>query len=213
MKDRSEQIEDGKMRRWEVAHPLTLSPSHPLNFLTSRGGFTLIEVLVSVTIFAIVMSILYSTFSTSSANAKIVEGMADDLSSLSGTLDTFSHEVRGAYSSSESSLEGFSGKKEAVTFITTTPYVRDGEPTVQLVSYIFEEDRLIRRTLRPGSEKEVKGEYLLLDGIRDPAFSFFDGKGWIDDWPSGNKLPAGVRIVFSHKERNVENVIPVWSRM
>ena len=195
------------VRGYRSPFPVPRSPIH------RQFGFTLIEVLVSVTIFAIVMSILYSTFSTSSANAKIVEGMADDLSSLSGTLDTFSHEVRGAYSSSESSLEGFSGKKEAVTFITTTPYVRDGEPTVQLVSYIFEEDRLIRRTLRPGSEKEVKGEYLLLDGIKDPAFSFFDGKGWIDDWPSGNKLPAGVRIVFSHKERNVENVIPVWSRM
>jgi type II secretion system protein J len=179
----------------------------------SNGGFTLVEVLVSVTIFAIVMSILYSTFSASSANAKIVEGMADDLSSLTGALDTFSHEVRGAYSSSESSTEVFSGKKEAVIFITSTPYVRDGEPTVQMVSYIFEEDRLIRRTLRPGSQKEIKGEYLLLEGIKDPAFSFFDGKGWIDAWPSGKNLPAGVRVVFSHKERNVENVIPVWSRM
>ncbi|MBM2838207.1 MAG: hypothetical protein HW415_832 [Deltaproteobacteria bacterium] len=159
------------------------------------------------------MSILYSTFSTSSANAKIVEGMADDLSSVTGALDTFSHEVRGAYLSSESSMEGFSGKKEVVTFITTTPYVRDGEPTVQPVSYIFEEGKLIRRALRPGSQKEVKGEYLLLDGIKDPAFSFFDGKGWIDAWPSGNKLPAGVRVVFSYRDRNVENVIPVWSRM
>ena len=176
-------------------------------------GFTLIEVLVSFTIFAIVMSILYSTFSTSSANAKIVEGMADDLSSITGALDTVSHEVRGAYYSSDASLEGFSGKKEAITFTTTTPVVGDGEPTVQLVSYIFEEDRLIRRTMRPGSEKEVKGEFLLLEGIKDPAFSFFDGKGWIDAWPSGKNPPTGVRVVFSYKERNVENVIPVWSRM
>src|SRR4030067_1130683 len=98
-------------------------------------GFTLLEVLVSVTIFAIVMSIHYSTFSTSSANAKIVEGMADDLSSLSGTLDTFSHEVRGAYLIPDSTMEGFSGKKDGIAFTTTTPYVRDGEPTVQVVSY------------------------------------------------------------------------------
>lgn len=185
-------------------------PRSPIN---RQFGFTLIEVLVSVTIFAIVMSILYSTFSTSAANAKVVEGMADDLSSLSGALDTFSHEVRGAYLSPDSSIEGFSGKKDGVTFITTTPYVRDGEPAVQMVSYLFEEDRFIRRALRPNSPKEVKGEYLLLDEIKDPAFSFFDGKVWVDNWPYGNKLPGGVRVVFSHKERNVENVIPVWSRM
>lgn len=190
--------------------------SKPSSKNTCHGqfGFTLIEVLVSLTIFAIVMSILYSTFSTSSANAKTVEEMADDLSSITGALDTVSHEVRGAYNSSDASLEGlFSGKKEDITFTTTTPVVGEGEPTVQLVSYIFEEGRLIRRTMRPGSEKEVKGEFLLLEGIKDPAFSFFDGKGWIDAWPSGKNLPTGVRVVFSYKERNVENVIPVWSRM
>lgn len=180
---------------------------------SSNGGFTLIEVLISVTIFAIVMSILYSTFSTSSANAKVVEGMADDLSSLSGALDTFSHEVRGAYISPDSSMEGFSGKKDSITFTSTTPFVGDGEPTVQMVSYLFEEDRFIRRALLNGPQKEVKGEYLLLDGIKDPAFSFFDGNGWIDDWPSGKKLPSGVKVVFLHKEQKVENVIPVWSRM
>lgn len=176
-------------------------------------GFTLIEVLVSVTIFAIVMSILYSSFSTASANAKVVEKMADDLSSLSGALDTFSHEARGTYSTSESTVETFSGDMEKVSFTTTNPFVRDGEPTVQIVSYIFDEDRFIREVLRPGSSKEVKGEYLLLDGIKDPAFSFFDGKGWIDEWPSSKKTPAGIRIVFSYKGQNVENIIPVWSRM
>lgn len=176
-------------------------------------GFTLIEVLVSVTIFAIIMSILYSSFSTASANAKVVEKMADDLSSLSGALDTFSHEARGTYSTSESTVETFSGDTEKVSFTTTNPFVRDGEPTVQIVSYIFDEDRFIREVLRPGSSKEVKGEYLLLEGIKDPAFSFFDGKGWIDEWASSKKTPAGIRIVFSYKGQNVENIIPVWSRM
>lgn len=180
---------------------------------SQQRGFTLIEVLVSVTIFAMVMSILYSSFSTSSANAEIVEKMADDLSSLNGALDTFSHEVRGVYSISESSVEKFSGDKEAVSFTTTNPFVRDGEPTIQIVSYIFEEDKIIRKVFKPGPHKEVKGEYLLLDGIEDPAFSFFDGNGWIGEWTSTKKIPEGIKISFLYKGQSVENIIPVWSRM
>lgn len=178
-----------------------------------HSGFTLIEVLVSVTIMAIVMSILYSTFSTSSASAKVVEGMADDLASLSGAVDALSREVRGAYSRSDAANEAFSGKKEVITFTTTTPFVRDGEPTVQRVSYLFEEGRFLRRSIIAGTEKDLKSESMLLDEIKDPAFSFFDGKGWVDEWPAGKRLPVGIKLLFSCKGRNVENVIPIWSRM
>jgi len=176
-------------------------------------GFTLIEVLVSVTIFAIIMSILYSSFSASAANAKAVEEMADDLSSVMGAVDAVSREVRGVRYSSDAQIDGFSGKKDFMTFTTNAPFVRDGEPTIQRISYIFEEDRLMRRAFRPDSEKDIKSEYMLLDGIKDASFTFFDGKGWIEDWPSGNKMPAGVRVVFSHKDRKVESVLPLWSRM
>lgn len=174
-------------------------------------GFTLIEILVAMTILATVMSILYSAFSASSANAKIVEEKADGLSSLAGALDTFSHEIRGGYFPSEGFSEGFAGKKEAVAFTAVTPFIKEGEPRVQRVSYLFENDKLVRKTMRPGRETEVKGEFMLLEGIKEPSFSFFDGKDWVDEWPREKRLPAGVRIVFTYKGRAVEDIIPVWS--
>jgi prepilin-type N-terminal cleavage/methylation domain-containing protein len=55
------------------------------------SGFTLVEVLVALGILAIVMTVLYGTFSTSSVTARVVEERADELSSLTGALDTLTH--------------------------------------------------------------------------------------------------------------------------
>lgn len=200
----------GKIEQRKAAYPadagaLRLMPR------VSRG-FTLIEVLVSVTIFAVVMSILYGTYSASSASARAVEEKADEVSSISGAVDTLSREIRGAYlTDAESAAEVFSGKEKVIAFTTTAPFVREGEPVVQRVSYIFDNDRLIRKTLHSGSGTEIKNEAMLLDGIKEPSFSFFDGKGWVAEWPSEKGLPAGVRVIFYYKGRDMENIIPVWS--
>ena len=188
----------------------------------SSGGFTLIEVLVAVSIFAIVMFIIYGTFTTSSNHAAIIEERADEVSSVVGTLDTMSREIRGAYLHPEGAMRNFSGKGGSITFVTTAPYVRDGEPYIQRVTYIFEQGDLKRKTVYLVPEgfnrgmdmgKEGKEEFLLLKDTRGASFSFFDGKGWVDEWTSDIRLPYGVRVVFSYKDRDIKNIIPVWSRM
>lgn len=187
--------------------PIAYRPSPIAN-----DGFTLIEILVAMTILSIVMSILYGTFSTSSANAKVVEERADELSSLTGALDILRQEVREAYPPIEGSIGGFSGKNEEVTFTAMTPLVKDDEPRIQRVSYAFSEGRLLRKTFKTQNETEVKTEFLLLAGVKDPSFSFYDGREWLKEWPSGNNLPPGVKVAFSYKDRNVETVIPIISK-
>lgn len=174
-------------------------------------GFTLIEILVAMTILATVMSILYSTFSTSSANAKIIEERADDLSSLTGALDIVSQEVRGAYTGTEGSQPVLTGKKDLFRFTTLTPFVKDNEPAVQMVSYTFEDGKLTRKTFQ-GIGTEAKSESVLLEGVKEPSFSFFNGKEWVEEWPSGSNLPFGVKVVFSYKGRDAATVIPILSR-
>lgn len=178
--------------------------------MRNRRGFTLIEILVAMTILATVMSILYSTFSTSSANAKIIEERADDLSSLTGALDIISQEVRGAYTGTENSQPAITGKKDLVTFTTLTPFVKDDEPAVQMVSYAFDNGKLTRKTFQ-GIGTEAKSESVLLEGIKDPSFSFFNGKEWVEEWPSGSNLPFGVKVAFSYKGRDAATVIPILS--
>lgn len=175
-------------------------------------GFTLIEVLVAITILAIVMSILYGTFSTSSANAKVIEERADELSSLTGAIDVLSQEVRGAFLPSDAVSELFSGKKEEIRFTAATPFVKENEPAVQTVSYLFDGEKLIRKTFKTGQEAEVKSESLILEGANEPSFSFFNGKEWIEEWPAGKSLPYGIKVAFSYKGKDVNTVIPVWSR-
>jgi general secretion pathway protein J len=180
-------------------------------FYRFSPGFTLVEILIALAILSIVMSILYGTFSSSSANARVVEERAEELSSLTGALDVLSQEVRGAYPPSEAS-EAFSGRKEGIAFTVMTPFVRENEAVARRASYLFDEGRLIRRLFQIGKETEVQSESLLLEGVGEPSFSFFDGKEWVEEWPSEKGLPYGVKVTFSYKGRDVETVIPVISK-
>lgn len=176
-----------------------------MNGRRRASGFTLVEVLVALGILAIVMTVLYGTFTTASVTARDVEERADELSSLTGALDTLTHDVRGA-------LEQFSGNKSGMTLTTLTPFHQDDGPSVQKVSYEFDEGRLLRKSLPiDGGEKALR-TFLLLGEVTDPAFSYFDGQGWADTWQSPDTLPAGVKVTFSYRRREMETLIPVWSR-
>lgn len=179
----------------------------------SSKGFTLVEVLVTVSILAIVMSIIYSAFTTSTKHAAIVEEKADEIASIVGALDTMSREIRAAYLHPEGTKRNFSGKSSFINFVTTAPYIRDGEPNVQRISYIFEDGNLKRKTFNMDTGTESQEEFLFLKGTESAAFSFYDSSKWVDEWNSDIKLPYGVRVVFSYRGRDIENIMPVWSRM
>ena len=169
------------------------------------SGFTLVEILIALSILAMVMTILHSTFSTSAVTARVVDERADELSSLAGALDTLSHEVRGA-------SEWWPGQKRKITFTTMAPFHEDAAPVVQTVSYEFDEGRLLRKVLQTGADAKAPRAFLLLDEVTDPSFSLFDGQQWTDEWHATDKLPAGVRVTFSYKRKDVNTVISVWSR-
>src|SRR3989338_2173265 len=169
----------------------SLYTSHPASY--GSQGFTLVEILISITILAIVMSILYGTFSTSSTNVKIIED-------------------RSIYPPMENYLEEFLGKKDRIVFTSLTHFVKDDDPAIQKISYLFEDGQFIRRTWYSDSAGEVKKDTLLLNNINESSFSYFDGEQWIDDWPDGKNIPSGVRIAFFYQGRQVESVIPVISR-
>src|SRR3990167_2222893 len=88
----------------------SLYTSHPASY--GSQGFTLVEILISITILAIVMSILYGTFSTSSTNKKMIEEGGDDLSSLGGAFEVVSNKIGGFSPPMENYLEEFLGKKD-----------------------------------------------------------------------------------------------------
>ena len=175
------------------------------------SGFTLVEILIALAILSIVMTILYSTFSASSVTARVVEERADELASLVGALDTLGLEVRGAF-------DQFTGTKGEITFTVMTPLRRDDVPTIQRVSYAFGERGLVRKSLQsadvktpPGATAEAGRVFTLLEDVAGGAsFSFFDGRKWLDEWTTPDKLPAGVKVSLSYRRTQVETVIPVW---
>jgi prepilin-type N-terminal cleavage/methylation domain-containing protein len=171
----------------------------------AAGGFTLVEILIALSILSIVMTILFGTFSTSAVTARAIDERADELSSLTGALDTLSHEVRSASGA-------FSGTNDKIIFTVLTPFHPDTKPWVQTVAYEFGQGKLLRKIVQPGLAVSDLRTFLLLDHVVDPSFSFFDGRQWKDEWPSPDKLPAGVRVTFSYKGKDINTVMPVWSR-
>src|SRR5712692_3161008 len=104
-------------------------------------GFTLVEILVALSILAIVMTILHGAFSVSAVTARVVDERADHLASLTGALDTLGHEVRGAYG-------WLPGPNTRITFTTMAPFHEDAAPQVQTVSYEFSDGTLLRKVFR-----------------------------------------------------------------
>jgi prepilin-type N-terminal cleavage/methylation domain-containing protein len=169
------------------------------------SGFTLVEILIALGILSVAMAILHGTFSTSSATARAVEQRAEALSSLTGALDTLSREVRGAY-------EGFSGTRSTMTFTVMTPFREDHVPVAQTLSYEFDDGKLLRTVLHAGPDLHAPRAFLLLDGVQEPSFAFFDGNEWVDRWTAIDRLPGGVRVTFSYQRRAIDTVTPVWTR-
>lgn len=181
------------------------APSEERGIAARRSaGFTLVEVLVTLAILAIVMTILHATFTTSAATARIVEDRADELASLTGALDTMSQELRGAYTS-------FAGTPSLVTFTAMTAFRDASQPAVLTISYAVEDGTLVRKVFPRGLAAGASRAFTLLDDVKDASFAFFDGRAWLSEWRDGSRLPRGVRVRLSYRGTPVETIVAPWT--
>lgn len=180
------------------------------------AGFTLIEVLLAVSILAFIVSVVYASFSTSSNNVKQAEKMRDSTDLARTLLIKMSDEITNAYVISPviSNVVPtiFFGKKEEVrtsseilrhdslSLTTLTNWRRPNSKETDLweVGYFFKEKAdgtgsvLMRREKRelsrdvPALEGGV--EYEITDKVASLQFRYSpDGATWYDEWDSRTK--------------------------
>jgi len=187
-------------------------------------GFTLLEVLVAVTVFAIVLAavnvVLYGALRLRNRAAQSLEQglpgqqalaiIRRDLANLvvpggdlSGVLQT-------------SSITNLVGGQSSPDFYTTTGLIDETSPwaEVQRVSYVLVDStnrgaagrdliRAITRNLLPATLEEPPAQQWLMSGVQGLTFYYYDGTQWRDSWDSTtpdattgltNSLPKAIKV-------------------
>lgn len=184
------------------------------------SAFTLLELLLTITIFSIVLVAVNAVFfgalrlrqKTADAAAKslplefALSLLRRDLTGLVLPGGTFAGSLDSA-----ATVQGLNEQNVATEIFTTSGVLRDGLPwaEIQRVAYVLRQPtnrltnlrgmdlvRVVKRNLLPISEDQVEEQRLLL-GVNRIDLSFFDGTGWRTSWNSTNEvtsLPRAIRV-------------------
>jgi len=186
-------------------------------------GFTLIEVLLAMAILAVVVTVIYTEFSTSSANAERAEASRDETDMARTLMSRMSDDIANAYCSTgtigtffygkseEAETEGSKFRHDSLSLTTLTNWRKPGSKETELweVGYSFEEKSdgsgyvLVRREKRELSSDvpplEGGVEYEITDRVEGLQVRYYDGTNWVDAWDRKNgcsqsNLPRAVEI-------------------
>lgn len=191
------------------------------------NGFTLLEVLLAMAIFAVVTTVIYVSFSTAGRNIEQAEALRDETDLARALITRLSTDIVNAYLKGNVNVVFHSSKEELNTevgqtgekirhdsiYLTTLTNWRkldSKETELWEVGYFFKEKpegngyTLFRREKRELSKDVPAGEggdeYEITDRVESLRFSFSDnGSTWTDaGWDKSlNKLPKTVEIALT----------------
>jgi general secretion pathway protein J len=190
-------------------------------------GFTLIEVLLAVAIFAIVLAAINTVFygalrlrnrttqalERSIPIQQVVTILKHDLEGIVPPGGTLSGSLKSGVATSGMDQQG------GTEIYTTTGIIDESSPwpSVQKVSYTLRAPatagarggkdliRLVTRNLLPTSQEEVEEQWLM-ENVEQLQFSFYDGSQWRTTWDSTSEqtvLPKAIKVQIDLAEADV----------
>ena len=209
----------------------------PRSIANRSRGFTLIEVLLAVAIFAVVLAAISTVFYSAlrlrnRAAAHLEERLPIQNASAIIQRDLQSLVAPGGPLASNltTAVASATQLQNATPFFVNTGVIDDTSPwsEVQKVAYYLADStdqpgtkdlmRSVTRNLLAAAE-DVAVTQWLMSGVRNLAFSFYDGTAWAESWDSATttNLPKAIKVqiemaaleVGRAAETPLEFVVPV----
>ena len=207
------------------------------NQTRSRGGFTLLELLLATAVGAIVLLVIQTTFFGAlrlhnSAHAR----MEDDLElaraltlirrDLTGLVIPVTDGLAGQLQTTNfsSSTGDLGGDRIGPDLYTSSGAVDGWNPfsEVQRITYTLTNGsggskdlvRVVQRNLLP-LQDSAGDPQVLLHGVQTASIQFYDGTGWTDTWDSEetSTLPSGLKLSLvrdgNPADAPIEVIVPV----
>jgi general secretion pathway protein J len=195
----------------------------------SQAGFTLVEVMLALTIFALMGTILYGAFSLGHGAVEKSQVSFAQNQKLRSFADLLGSYVRSAYPyrpSVQDSTIFFTGEEAEVAFVSSFSLAMGGRGMAKVRLFWesdqndggvlrLEEETPVRLETEEGSEGHTTG-MILRDGVREFRISYLDPKSeqekWEERWDAKerNALPRAVRLTYRTEERReVQWIFPV----
>jgi len=189
--------------------------------LSVRTGFTLLEVVISVGILVVILTIIYNAFNSSMEVFTAMENRGNAYAQARLVLNRMSEEIASTYLSGKNRNTGLLGEDKDeddlpfdslhFTSLSHIRWVKDSkESELCEIGYYLEKDEetgesfLFRREdwNVDGTLEEGGRSLELAEGVDAINFRYYDGEEWVDDWDSRIKggLPKAIEVVLVMKD-------------
>ena len=183
--------------------PLCLCASVPEN----RCGFTLLELLIAILIFAVIVSAVYSTLYSGIKVWNEGDAQTRFPESSQMALNRMTKDIRNVTRFSEIKFEG---EKHSISMPVIKDVYQDKNLINQVykVSYYLNSGNIMRDVQTyPESLRGQTKKRELVSGIQELVFSYCNvEKEWKDSWEEAN-LPYAVKLSIKSKENNILEAI------
>jgi general secretion pathway protein J len=194
-------------------------------------GFTLIEVVLALSIFALIGAVLYGAFSLSHRAVEKSQASFDDNQKLRSSTDLLGSYIRSAYPYRESAQDTavlFEGQEDQLTFVSSISLAmggrgmskirvaweraQEGEGPIQL-----EEEVPVRLNVSEDHNSGgLRNEVIIQERVKELRFAYLDPKSedeiWEERWDGREKLalPRAVRLSYrNHDGKEIRWIFPV----
>ena len=178
-----------------------------------KRGFTLLELLIAILIFAVIVSAAYSTLYSGIKVWNEGDAQTHFPESSQMALNRMTKDIRNVTKFSEIKFEG---EKDSISMSVIKDVYQDKNLITQIyrISYYLDSDNIMRDIQTyPESLIGQTNERELISGIQELVFSYCNAeREWKDSWEE-DSLPYAVRLSIKSKEdKSLEAIteIPIF---